>query len=306
MTEDFDLYHVLHVHSDASLKMIRSAYKLRLRDAHPDHGGSHEETTRINDAYEVLSDPAKRANYDSQRKAARERTKPHEMGGSELAAEIARLKAEQERNQHAKTVALHQLRQRYESMTAEFASRLKQAAALLAGNGVPQQSTQTTVVATLPYEIPYITFFRVRTTTDTFHVLGQLPAGWDLYLQTVLVRPTYLGRLDVAGELWDLPGTQEAQQAFEDAGRQPFNEPLPAVRQQIPEFDPEQVHWWSDWQPCGLNYSSQIPTGHLAIGWRAAFNKQPERLVLFGIEGEIPLLEALTGAVATMLERETH
>lgn len=62
-----DHYRVLGVASTASDLEIRQAYLKRIRAAHPDTGGSHDEAQRVNLAYQVLSDPALRERYDGVR-----------------------------------------------------------------------------------------------------------------------------------------------------------------------------------------------------------------------------------------------
>jgi len=57
-------YDVLGVSRDASESDLRSAYRKRAMEAHPDKGGSEEEFVRLAEAYEVLSDPSKRRMYD--------------------------------------------------------------------------------------------------------------------------------------------------------------------------------------------------------------------------------------------------
>jgi hypothetical protein len=47
---------VLGVEPDATQAEIRAAYKDRLKEVHPDQGGSAEALERVRDAYEVLSD----------------------------------------------------------------------------------------------------------------------------------------------------------------------------------------------------------------------------------------------------------
>lgn len=59
-----DLYAILGVDRDASAQEIKSAYRRRAREAHPDAGGDEEEFKQVTHAYEVLSDPDKRRRYD--------------------------------------------------------------------------------------------------------------------------------------------------------------------------------------------------------------------------------------------------
>lgn len=61
-------YEVLGVPSSASAEQIRSAYRARARRAHPDATGAtgaSGEIVAINEAWRVLSDPARRAVYDA-------------------------------------------------------------------------------------------------------------------------------------------------------------------------------------------------------------------------------------------------
>jgi curved DNA-binding protein CbpA len=58
------LYDDLGVKPDASPDDIKSAYRERSKTANPDVGGKPEEFHKINQAYEVLYDPARRAKYD--------------------------------------------------------------------------------------------------------------------------------------------------------------------------------------------------------------------------------------------------
>lgn len=60
-----DHYQLLQVRRDASPEVIAAAYRRLMRDAHPDHGGSAEQATRLNVAYETLSDPGARSRYDA-------------------------------------------------------------------------------------------------------------------------------------------------------------------------------------------------------------------------------------------------
>jgi len=62
-----DYYDVLGVPKDATDADIKKAFRGRARDVHPDtsdHDDAEELFKELNEAYEVLSDPQKRANYD--------------------------------------------------------------------------------------------------------------------------------------------------------------------------------------------------------------------------------------------------
>ena len=75
---DKDYYQILHVNEDATLEEIRQARNLLLQQFHPDkisrdlkEKGSEYFTViaqEINEAFKVLSNPVKRAEYDFQRK----------------------------------------------------------------------------------------------------------------------------------------------------------------------------------------------------------------------------------------------
>ena len=58
------LYGVLGVPPTATDEEIRAAYRRAAKRAHPDAGGSQSAFRRVNTAYRVLSDPARRRAYD--------------------------------------------------------------------------------------------------------------------------------------------------------------------------------------------------------------------------------------------------
>lgn len=64
-----DYYRVLQVTRDAEPEVIEKAYKALARKRHPDacsgDRSAHEAMVELNEAYAVLSDPAKRAAYDA-------------------------------------------------------------------------------------------------------------------------------------------------------------------------------------------------------------------------------------------------
>jgi len=60
-----DHYSVLGLHKSASEKEIKTAFRRRAGKHHPDQGGDHKEFIKIKEAYEVLSDPQRRQQYDN-------------------------------------------------------------------------------------------------------------------------------------------------------------------------------------------------------------------------------------------------
>lgn len=59
-----DLYGVLGLAPDAAPEDIKRAYRRKAREHHPDAGGDAERFKEVTQAYEVLSDPERRARYD--------------------------------------------------------------------------------------------------------------------------------------------------------------------------------------------------------------------------------------------------
>jgi curved DNA-binding protein len=61
-----DFYTVLGIPRTASQDEIRKAYKKKSMEHHPDRpGGSESEFKKVNEAYSILKDPQKRAEYDN-------------------------------------------------------------------------------------------------------------------------------------------------------------------------------------------------------------------------------------------------
>ena len=59
-----NLYDILGVAKDATPDQIREAFKKLARQHHPDMGGNEADFKDVQKAYEVLSDPQKKAQYD--------------------------------------------------------------------------------------------------------------------------------------------------------------------------------------------------------------------------------------------------
>lgn len=59
-----DLYKELDLPSDCSFEDIKQQFRILARVHHPDMGGDEEKFKKIKFAYEVLSDPDRRAEYD--------------------------------------------------------------------------------------------------------------------------------------------------------------------------------------------------------------------------------------------------
>ena len=66
---------MLHLTARAGAELIDKAYRLRMREVHPDLAGAArtEQAALVNTAGEVLREPAARARYDALRAARRAR-----------------------------------------------------------------------------------------------------------------------------------------------------------------------------------------------------------------------------------------
>ena len=83
-------YRILKVQPDAPAEIIRASYRTLMRElkTHPDLGGSTSEAAILNEAYETLSDPERRAAYDRKIQATQfKRTTP--SPGTDAAARDA-------------------------------------------------------------------------------------------------------------------------------------------------------------------------------------------------------------------------
>ena len=70
-----DYYSILEVSTSATTTEIKKSYRRLARLHHPDLNKDARDThiKRLNEAYEVLRDPIKRAAYDTQRREKKER-----------------------------------------------------------------------------------------------------------------------------------------------------------------------------------------------------------------------------------------
>lgn len=59
-------YELLGLAPTASDRLIRAAYRDRVRELHPDKGGDEQQMSSVNEAFAVLIDPRRRASYDAE------------------------------------------------------------------------------------------------------------------------------------------------------------------------------------------------------------------------------------------------
>jgi len=72
MREGPDYYKLLHVQPDAPEEVIKASYRTLMQrlGMHPDLGGDHATAVLLNEAFQTLSDPSRRAAYDRSRAGA--------------------------------------------------------------------------------------------------------------------------------------------------------------------------------------------------------------------------------------------
>jgi formylglycine-generating enzyme required for sulfatase activity len=65
MNNQNDYYQTLGIPPNAKIDIIKKAYREKALRYHPDRGGTHEQMVLINEAWAILSDPARRKIYDN-------------------------------------------------------------------------------------------------------------------------------------------------------------------------------------------------------------------------------------------------
>ena len=83
ISNSMDYYNILGVTPNASDSDIKAAYRKLAMQHHPDRGGDSTQFAKINQAYEVLKDPARRAQYDNPNPKALDQRILQGMGGFE-------------------------------------------------------------------------------------------------------------------------------------------------------------------------------------------------------------------------------
>lgn len=84
-------YSILDVDSSADLATLKQAFRNKVRECHPDRGGTHKRMVLVNEAWQVLSDPEIRQRYDEALKQGPDSTAENKAAAD---ANEARRKAE--------------------------------------------------------------------------------------------------------------------------------------------------------------------------------------------------------------------
>lgn len=108
-----DYYAVLGVSPSAEPDAIRRAFRVRVMQCHPDRGGTHAEMVRVNEAWQVLSDPTSRQRYDEARNHVGDRVKQD-------AADFDIRQAQQTANNYPRT--WNEFERWFDSLAGDFAN----------------------------------------------------------------------------------------------------------------------------------------------------------------------------------------
>ena len=82
MSAFIDYYEVLEVSPVARQSVIDKAYRALMLEEHPDRGGDTRKAQLINEAYQVLGDPARRTEFDRRRAATAADRRPAASPGT--------------------------------------------------------------------------------------------------------------------------------------------------------------------------------------------------------------------------------
>ena len=82
MSAFIDYYEVLEVSPAARQSVIDKAYRALMLEEHPDRGGDTRKAQLINEAYQVLGDPARRTEFDRRRASTTADRRPTPSPGS--------------------------------------------------------------------------------------------------------------------------------------------------------------------------------------------------------------------------------
>jgi MinD-like ATPase involved in chromosome partitioning or flagellar assembly len=124
-----DLYLILGVKSDAKPEVIQERFRFLAQAFHPDKYSSpkqkqlaEEEFKKINYAYQILSNPRKRADYDLKRKNISSYSRTYTTDANRRAEEAARRRTQEEQRKRAEEAA-RQRAQEEQRKRAEDAAR---------------------------------------------------------------------------------------------------------------------------------------------------------------------------------------
>ncbi|MCE9645152.1 MAG: DnaJ domain-containing protein [Chloroflexi bacterium] len=128
-----DLYLVLGIEPDANPEMLQERFRFLAQAYHPDKFASpkqkllaEEEFKKINNAYQVLSNPIKRADYDKQRKYSINYSNRNRSDTLKKAEEAARQRAQEELKRKAEEAARQRAREELKRKAEEAARQRAQ------------------------------------------------------------------------------------------------------------------------------------------------------------------------------------
>ncbi|KAJ2766210.1 hypothetical protein IWQ57_004465 [Coemansia nantahalensis] len=129
MDDGADLYALLGVAAEAGEKELARAYRAKALQLHPDKNRDSPDAARlfhgVKDAYELLTDPQRRAAYDAQRRAQAAKRQRH----TALSGERKRMKAQLERDERAARDAAQARAQSTHAEAARFRDEAQRAEA---------------------------------------------------------------------------------------------------------------------------------------------------------------------------------